>query len=239
MRIIIAKNYQDLSFKAASIIAGQLLLKPNSVLGLATGSTPLQTYQELVKMYRENNLDFSEAKTFNLDEYIGLTSDDKNSYHYYMDSNFFNHVNIRRSSIHIPNGMAKDLEEECEAYEQQIQKNNGIDLQILGIGKNGHIGFNEPDLKFETATHVVKLDQETINDNARFFSSIENVPQHAISMGIKTIMYAKKIILLVHGQNKHDIIKKALYGEVTPQIPASILQLHQDVTVIMEESEAM
>jgi len=235
VRIIRAKDYEDLSHKAASIVAGQLLLKDDSVLGLATGSTPMKMYQELVKMHLEKNLDFSEVKTFNLDEYIGLNPENENSYHYYMRENFFKYVNISPENTFLPNGMAENVEKECEDYELQIRKRGGVDLQILGIGKNGHIGFNEPDLKFEATTHMVKLDQETIKDNARFFATVEEVPKYAISMGIKTIMNAKKIILLIHGSNKVGIVKEALYGKITPQIPGSVLQLHPDVTVIMVE----
>lgn len=238
MRIVIAKDYEDMSGRAARIVAGQIYLKPNSVLGMATGSTPLLMYKELIRVHQEVGLDFSEIISFNLDEYLGLPIQDEQSYYYYMFHHFFNHINARKENIYIPNGMIADVELECRHYDKAIEEKGGIDLQILGIGTNGHIGFNEPDIKFEATTHKVKLDDETINANARFFDNIENVPRFAISMGIKTIMHAKKILLLVSGENKAEVIYQALYGGITPEIPASILQLHQDVTVIAEESSA-
>jgi len=238
MRIVIAKDYEDMSARAARIVAGQIYLKPNSVLGMATGSTPLLMYKELIRVHREVGLDFSEIVTFNLDEYLGLPKEDEQSYNYYMFQHFFNHINIKKENIYIPDGMMKDVEQECKYYDRDIQEKGGIDLQVLGIGNNGHIGFNEPDIKFEATTHKVKLDDETINANARFFATIEEVPRFAISMGIKTIMHAKKILLLVSGENKADVIYRALFEGITPEIPASILQLHQDVTVIVEENAA-
>lgn len=239
MRIIIAKNYEDMGKKAANIVAGQVFLNPQSILGLATGSTPLSMYNQLIKMHKEVELDFSQVKTFNLDEYVGLPEEDTNSYHYYMSNNLFNHINIKRENIHIPNGMAKDIDKECSEYEETIKNSGGMDLQILGIGNNGHIGFNEPDLKFEATTHLVKLDEETIEANSRFFKTITDVPKCAVSMGIKTIMHAKKIILLANGSSKAEILAKALYGGITPEVPASILQLHPDVTVIVDEAAAV
>lgn len=238
MRIVIAKDYEDMSERAARMVAGQLYLQPNSVLGLATGSTPLSMYKELIRVHQEAGLNFSEVVSFNLDEYIGLPITDEQSYYYYMVHNFFNYVNIKGKNIYIPNGMAKDIELECQRYDGSIQEKGGIDLQILGIGNNGHIGFNEPNINFEATTHQVKLDDETIHSNARFFQTIEEVPRFAISMGIKTIMNAKKIILLASGENKAEVIYRALFEGITPEIPASILQLHQDVTVIVEKSAA-
>lgn len=238
MRIVIAKDYEDMSARAARIVAGQIYLKPNSVLGMATGGTPLAMYKELIRVHQEVGLDFSEVVSFNLDEYIGLPITDEQSYYYYMYQNFFNHVNVRRQNIYIPDGMVKDIDLECQKYDAKIQKKGGIDLQILGIGNNGHIGFNEPDIKFEATTHSVKLDDETINANARFFATNEEVPRFAISMGIKTIMHAKKIILLASGESKAEVIYKALFEGITPEVPASILQLHQDVTVIVEDNAA-
>ncbi len=235
MRIIIANDYNEMSRKAANIVAGQIFLKPNSVIGLATGSTPLMMYKELIRMFEEDGLDFSETTTFNLDEYIGLSTDNSNSYHYYMHHNFFNHINIKGENIFIPNGMATDIETECRAYEDKIRQKGGIDIQVLGIGNNGHIGFNEPDVKFEATTHKVKLDQETILANARFFDNIDYVPKHAISMGIKTIMHAGKILLLANGYGKAESLGRALYGSITPEVPASILQLHRDVTVVVDK----
>jgi glucosamine-6-phosphate deaminase len=238
MRIVIAKDYEDMSARAARIVAGQLYLKPNSVLGLATGSTPLLMYQKLIELHKEVGLDFSEAVTFNLDEYLGLSQKDDQSYHYYMHHNFFKHINLKRENIYIPDGSMENTENECKEYDRKIRSKGGIDLQVLGIGVNAHIGFNEPDIKFEATTHKVKLDEETINANARFFDTIEEVPRFAISMGIKTIMHARKIVLLANGENKAEAIYKALFDGIRPEIPASILQLHQDVTVIVEEAAA-
>ncbi len=235
MRIIITKDYEEMSGRAAKILAGQIFVKPNSVIGLATGSTPLLMYKELIRIHRTDGLDFSEAVTFNLDEYIGLSADNINSYHYYMFDNLFKHINIKRENIFIPDGMAADIEQECRRFEENIRKKGGIDLQVLGIGNNGHIGFNEPDIKFEATTHQVKLDEETILANARFFETIDEVPKYAISMGIKTIMHARKVVLLANGHSKAEALSKALYGGITPEIPASILQLHQDVTVVVDE----
>lgn len=238
MRIIVAKNYEEMSAFAARIVAGQIYLKPNSVLGLATGSTPIAMYQELIRVHKEVGLDFSEVTTFNLDEYLGLKPEDENSYHYYMHHHFFNHVNIKPENIHIPNGRPDHVEEECRQYDESIVLKGGIDLQVLGIGTNAHIGFNEPDIKFEATTHKVKLDDETIQANARFFDNKEEVPQYAISMGIKTIMHARKVLLLANGENKADAIYRAIYEGITPETPASILQLHQDVTVIVDDGAA-
>lgn len=238
MRLVIAKSYEDMSIRAARIVASQLYLKPNSVLGLATGSTPMQMYQELIHLHREVGLDFSEAMTFNLDEYLQLSPNEEQSYHYYMYHHFFNHINIKRNNINIPDGSQCNVEQECREYDLKIKKSGGIDLQVLGIGVNAHIGFNEPDIKFEATTHKVKLDDETIQANARFFSSFAEVPQFAISIGIKTIMHAKKVLLLANGENKAEAIYKALFDGIRPEIPASILQLHQDVTVIVEEKAA-
>lgn len=235
MRILVANSYEDMSAKAARIVAGQLYLKPNSILGLATGSTPLLMYHELIRVHREVGLDFSEVVTFNLDEYLGLPVTNEQSYHYYMEHTFFKHINIRQENIYIPKGTPENVEKECLFYDNKIKEKGNIDLQVLGIGVNGHIGFNEPDIKFEATTHKVKLDDETINANARFFENIEDVPRYAISMGIKTIMHAKKVLLLASGANKAEVIYKAIYGGITPTIPASILQLHQDVTVIVDE----
>lgn len=238
MRIIIEKNYEEMSKKAANLVAAQIYLNPKSVLGLATGSTPLRMYCELVRMNKENGLDFGEITTFNLDEYVDLDQNNENSYNYYMNENFFRHVNIKKENIYIPRGKVSNLEEECKKYEEKISSSGGIDLQVLGIGNNGHIGFNEPNLKFEATTHVVKLDDDTINANSRFFNSIDEVPKFAISMGIKTIMHARKILLLASGVSKARILREALYGEITPEVPASILQLHPDVAVVVDEDAA-
>lgn len=238
LRIVYVKNYEDMSKKAANIVASQLTLKPNSVLGLATGSTSIGMYNQLVKAYNKGLISFKEAVTFNLDEYFGLKRENNQSYYYYMYENFFKHTDIDMKHINIPNGIAKDIHKECLEYERRIRKNGGIDLQVLGIGRNGHIGFNEPDIKFEALTHMVKLDEETIRDNSRFFHSIEDVPTKAISMGIKTIMHARKIILLACGKEKADAIHEAIFGKITPELPASVLQLHPDVIFILDKEAA-
>lgn len=232
MKIIYAKDYSDLSRKAANIISAQVILKPNSVLGLATGSTPIGTYKQLIEWYEKGDIDFSVARSVNLDEYVGINSDNEQSYRYFMDTHLFSHINIKRENTYVPNGKAVDLQEECKVYDDLIQKVGGIDMQLLGIGHNGHIGFNEPDQAFEKTTHIVELGDTTISANARFFDSIEEVPRKAITMGIKSIMQAQKILLIANGKDKEEIINKALNGPVTPAIPASILQLHPDLTVI-------
>lgn len=238
MRIIVAANYDEMSKKAADIVASQIILKPESVVGLATGGTPVGFYSELIKIHKDGKFSFKEVKTFNLDEYYGLDKDNTQSYHYYMMKNLFNHIDINIENINIPSGTAKDIEVECKAYEAKIKNAGGIDIQVLGIGTNGHIGFNEPDVKFEAITHLVKLDEETIEANSRFFNSIEEVPKSAISMGIKTIMHAKKIVLLASGSEKAKVIESMMNGDITPDLPASILQLHPDVTLILDKDAA-
>lgn len=235
MHIEIVQNYEALSSKAASIVISQLILKPDSVLGLATGSTPEGLYQHLIKKYKEGLFTFKEAISFNLDEYLGLSAEHPNSYRYYMEEQLFKYIDIKTDNIHMPDGQATSSIEECLNYEDKIKKHGGIDLQILGIGRNGHIGFNEPDVDFKKGTHVVKLDAQTIEDNARFFDSLEEVPKEAISMGIKTIMSSKKIILLASGPAKAQILYDTIYGKITPKVPASVLQLHNDVTIICDE----
>lgn len=232
MKFIEAKSYEDLSRKAANIISAQIILEPESVLGLATGSTPIGTYQNLVKGYQNGDLDFSRVRTINLDEYCGLSTDHEQSYRYFMNYHLFNHINIDRNNTNVPNGCADDLQEECSRYEKLIASLGGIDLQLLGIGHNGHIAFNEPNSYFEKDTHVVELKESTIQANARFFNSIDEVPKKAISMGIQSIMRARKILLIANGSDKKDIVMKSVYGPITPEVPASILQLHPDCTVI-------
>lgn len=238
MRIIIAKDYDELSKKAARILVSQLILKPDSVLGLATGSTPVGAYKELVRLYKEGTVSFTGVTTFNLDEYYGLDPKNVNSYFYFMNDNLFNHVDINKDNIHIPNGLAKDINIECDTYERSIDEHDGIDIQLLGIGRNGHIGFNEPDIKFEATTHLVNLDEDTINANSRFFKNIEEVPKQAISMGIKTIMHSKRILLLAYGEEKAQVVYDTIRGKITPELPASVLQLHPDVIVIVDEKAA-
>lgn len=238
MRVLIAGDYESMSRKAAAILAGQVAARPDSVLGLATGSTPLGTYRELARLHREGVVDFAAVTTFNLDEYAGLDAADEQSYHYYMNENLFNHINVRLENVHILNGRAADLVQECRDYEAAITRAGGIDLQILGIGRNGHIGFNEPGPVFEPETHLVDLDEKTINDNARFFASPEEVPRQAVTMGIKTIMCARKIILLANGSEKQQALRDMVRGKITPAVPASILQLHPGATVIVDREAA-
>ena len=235
MRIINVKNYQQLSRKAANIISAQVILKPDCVLGLATGSSPVGTYKQLIEWYNKGDIDFSEVTTVNLDEYVGLCESDEQSYRRFMQENLFDHVNIRRENTFVPDGLADDLAEECAAYDARIRHLGGIDLQLLGIGFDGHIGFNEPSDVFDKATHVVDLHESTIKANSRFFASEADVTLQAISMGMVSIMQARKILLIANGQGKKEILGKALYGPVTPQLPASLLQLHNDVTVIFSE----
>ncbi|SHE88410.1 glucosamine-6-phosphate deaminase [Caldanaerobius fijiensis DSM 17918] len=238
MRIFITEDYKDMSRKAAEMVAWEIKNKPNLVLGLATGSTPLGMYGELVEMYKKGIIDFSNVVSFNLDEYIGLPADHEQSYHYYMHKNFFDHINIKPENIHIPDGCAEDLEEECEKYEEAIREAGGIDLQILGLGVNGHIGFNEPDTNIDTKTHVVQLAKETIEANKRFFHSADEVPRRAITMGIGTIMKAKKIILLASGENKAKAIRETIKGYLTTNVPSTVLALHPDVTLVIDRKAA-
>ncbi|WP_035293402.1 glucosamine-6-phosphate deaminase [Clostridium sp. KNHs214] len=238
MRIIIVENYEEMSKKAAIMMASHVILKPNSILGLATGSTPIGMYNELINMYKNGEVDFSSVKTFNLDEYYGLEKKNEQSYHYYMNKNLFNHINVGEENINIPNGMTENIERECFEYDKRIEEAGGIDIQVLGIGGNGHIGFNEPNDTFEAETHLVKLDEKTIKDNSRFFNSMDEVPTTAVSMGIKTIMMSKKVILLANGKGKAAAIRKTIEGKITPEVPASILQLHKDVTFIIDKEAA-
>lgn len=236
MRFITVDSYEELSKRAAGIIAAQVIGKPESVLGLATGSSPLGTYANLIQAYKNGDLDFSEVTSVNLDEYEGLTSDNDQSYRYFMEKNLFSGINIRKECTFVPDGCAKDLEAECKAYDARIKALGGIDIQLLGIGLDGHIGFNEPDEAFTKETHVVELDPSTIEANARFFASKEDVPKKAVTMGMEGIMQAKKVLLIANGKNKEEIINKAFFGPITPKVPASILQLHPDVTVIYSKN---
>lgn len=236
MKLYRAKDYKDMSRKAANIISAQVIMKPDCVLGLATGSTPLGTYQQLIDWYNKGDLDFSETKSVNLDEYKGLPKDNDQSYYYFMYNNLFKHININLDNTNVPNGMEPDSEKECSRYEQVISSLGGVDLQLLGLGHNGHIGFNEPAQAFEKTTHCVDLTESTIEANKHFFASIDDVPKQAYTMGIQTIMKAKKILLLVSGEDKAAILRDALCGPVTPQVPASILQLHNDVIVVADEA---
>ena len=236
MRLYRAKDYNDLSRKAANIISAQVIMKPDCVLGLATGSSPLGTYRQLIEWYKKGDLDFSEVKSVNLDEYKGLPKDNDQSYYYFMHQNFFKDININPENTHIPNGMEPDSEKECSRYNQVVSDLGGIDLQLLGLGHNGHIGFNEPDTAFAKMTHCVDLAPSTIEANKRFFASADDVPRQAYTMGIKTIMQARKILLIVSGEDKAQILYDVLNGPITPHVPASILQLHSDVTVVADEA---
>lgn len=236
MQIYRAKDYEDMSKKAANIIASQIVLKPNCVLGLATGSTPIGAYKKLVEKYEQGDLDFSQVTTVNLDEYKGLPRENDQSYYYFMHDNLFDHVNVKPENTHLPDGTKEDSDEECARYEELIRTLGGQDLQLLGLGHNGHIGFNEPDAIFEKATHCVDLQESTIEANKRFFASADDVPRQAYTMGIGTIMQAKKILVVVSGEDKADTVAKAFFGPVTPEVPASILQFHKDVILVADEA---
>lgn len=236
MKFIEVENYEELSRIAANIIAAQITLKENSVLGLATGSSPIGLYKELIKKNQNGDIDFSKVISVNLDEYVGLTADNDQSYRYFMDNNLFNHINIDKANTFVPNGVAEDADKECEAYDKKIESLGGTDIQLLGIGFDGHIGFNEPDSVFIKGTHKVKLDESTIKANARFFASEEDVPRYALTMGIGGIMKAKKVILIANGAAKREIVEKAFFGPITPEVPASILQLHNDLVVIYSKN---
>lgn len=236
MQIYRAKDYEDMSKKAANIIASQVVLKPDCVLGLATGSTPIGAYKNLVEKYEQGDVDFSQVTTVNLDEYKGLPRENDQSYYYFMHDNLFDHVNVKPENTHLPDGTKEDAEEECARYEELIRALGGQDLQLLGLGHNGHIGFNEPDAIFEKTTHCVDLQESTIEANKRFFDSADDVPKQAYTMGIGTIMQAKKILVVVSGEDKADTVAKAFFGPVTPEVPASILQFHKDVILVADEA---
>lgn len=236
MQIYRAKDYHDMSRKAANIISAQVIMKPSCVLGLATGSTPIGTYRQLIEWYEKGDLDFAHVTSVNLDEYKGLSGDNDQSYRYFMNHNFFSHINIPMERTFVPNGLEKNSDAACAAYNEIIRSCGGIDLQLLGLGHNGHIGFNEPGEAFEKETHCVDLTESTIEANKRFFEKEEDVPRQAYTMGIKNIMQARKILLVVSSEDKADILAQVLEGPITPQVPASILQLHNDVTVVADEA---
>ena len=236
MQLIQAKDYDDMSRKAANIISAQVILKPNCVLGLATGSTPLGTYANLIDWYKKGDLDFSDVSSANLDEYRGLPADNDQSYRYFMNTNLFDQINIDKTRTHVPDGMEPDSAKACRDHDNIIKEMGGIDLQLLGLGLNGHIGFNEPADEVPKGTHCVDLTQRTIEANSRFFASIDEVPTQAYTMGIQSIMLAKKILIIASGANKAEIIAKAFLGPVTPEVPASILQMHPDVTLVADEA---
>lgn len=235
MNIIVASNYETLSDTAAKMVVEVINQKPNAVIGLATGSTPIGLYEKLIAYHKKKSVDFSNVTSFNLDEYVGLSEDHPQSFRYFMNNNFFNHINISPKNTHIPNGMAKDIVLECKNYDAMLEASNRIDIQILGIGTNGHIGFNEPSDALIAGTHVATLAKETIKANSRFFNTISEVPTKAITMGIGNIMKAKKIVLLASSSEKSNIIKELLNDKVTTQIPVSLLKIHPDVTIIVDE----
>ena len=235
MRIIRTKNYDEMSRKAAAIIAAQVIHKPDCVLGLATGGTPVGTYKNLVEWYKSGDLDFSEVSTVNLDEYRGLPREHRESYWSFMHRNLFDHVNIPQDRINLPDGTNMDADAECKRYDAVIASMGGVDLQLLGIGHDGHIGFNEPSDAFDMGTHCVDLTEETIEANKRFFASRDEVPRQAYTMGTHTIMSARKVLMVVSGRDKAEIIKKAFFGPVTPHVPASILQMHPNFVLVADE----
>ena len=236
MEIIRARDYEHMSRQAANILSAQVILHPDSVLGLATGSSPIGVYQQLIKWYDKGDIDFRRVRTVNLDEYVGLNADHEQSYAHFMRVNFFDHINIDLKNTNIPNGTNMDEEEECARYNALIRKLGGVDLQLLGIGPNGHIGFNEPGDCFVKGTHKVELTEATINANKRFFASADDVPRYAYSMGILDIMQAERVVMVASGEAKADAVHAAFFGPVTPQVPASILQLHKNFTLVADEA---
>lgn len=235
MRLIRAKDYQDASRKVANIISAQVILKPECVLGLATGSSPIGAYQQLIKWCDKGDVDFSQTKTVNLDEYVGLTADHDQSYSYFMHQNFFDHINIDPANTNLPNGLELDAAKECARYDKVIANLGGVDLQLLGIGANGHIGFNEPAEQFSTGTNRVDLTASTITANSRFFENESMVPRQAYTMGMLAIMQAKRIVMIATGKNKAQAVYDSFCGPVTPLVPASILQLHPDFVLVADE----
>ncbi len=235
MRVIYSKDYDEMSRKAANIIAAQVISKPDSVLGLATGSSPIGIYKQLIKGFNAGDLDFSKCFSVNLDEYVGLDKENDQSYAYFMYHNLFKSINIKIENTNVPSGINANVEDECKRYNKLISDLGGIDIQLLGIGHNGHIGFNEPCDEFIPGTHSVELTEDTIEANKRFFAQKEDVPTRAITMGIKNIMNARKVLLIASGENKAEIIYKMVVGKITPEVPASILQLHEDSIIVADE----
>lgn len=236
MKILITKDYEEMSKVAADVIAAKVIEKPECVLGLATGSTPIGTYKNLIAKYEDGKLDFSAVTTVNLDEYKGLERSHDQSYYYFMHENLFDHVNLRKDASFLPDGSNPDADAECKAYEDKVASLGYADLQLLGIGRNGHIGFNEPADSFAVSTHCVDLTESTIDANKRFFASADDVPKKAYTMGIGTIMKAKSVLILASGADKAEAIKNSFFGPVTPMVPASILQFHPDVTLVCDEA---
>ena len=238
MEVVVLPTYEEMSKAAAAVVADVLNAKPNAVLGMATGSTPLGLYQELVRMHRAGHLDFAQVTTFNLDEYVGLPTTNSQSYHYFMHENFFKHVNISPGNIYIPSGTTSNYQAFCDWYEQRIEECGGIDVQILGIGSDGHIAFNEPGSSLSSRTRLKTLARPTIEDNARFFERAEDVPIYAITMGVGTILEAETLVLAANGANKADAVAQMVEGPVTSMITASALQLHPSAKVFLDEAAA-
>lgn len=236
MRIYKTANYEEMSRRAAQIMAAQVMSKPGCVLGLATGSTPIGLYQNLIEWYKAGILDFSAVRSVNLDEYVGLDGAHDQSYRYFMQHNLFDHVNIKTENTNVPNGMAPDAAAEGARYDALMKTLGGVDIQLLGMGRNGHIGFNEPCGEFIPGTHEVTLTQSTIDANARFFATMDDVPRKAITMGIAGIMQARQVLVVVSGADKAEAVYNSFRGPVTPQVPASILQLHPDVVLVGDEA---
>ncbi|MDD3655946.1 MAG: glucosamine-6-phosphate deaminase [Atribacterota bacterium] len=238
MNVVIVKDYHELSVQAAQLVADQITRKKNTVLGLATGQTPVGMYQELIKKFKKGEIDFSQVVTFNLDEYYGLSPEHPQSYHYFMWDTFFQHININKENIYLLNGITDNIDEECQRFEDLIKKRGGLDLQILGIGDNGHLGFNEPAIGLNSKTHLVNLSKATIRANVKYFDDIKEVPRQALTMGIGTIMKAEKIILLASGRKKSPVIVKTIKGPVSTEVPATVLQLHNEVSIILDQDAA-
>ncbi len=238
MEVIIKEDYEEISRLAAGIIAGMVRRSPRAVLGLATGGTPVGCYRELVRMHREEDLDFSQIVTFNLDEYVGLPEDHEQSYHRFMWDNLFSHINVAAANVHIPDGNAGDLHEACNDYEMELDEHGGVDIQLLGIGSNGHLAFNEPGSSLGSRTRIKTLTERTRQDNSRFFSTLDEVPKYCVTMGVGTIMESGKLLLLANGGNKAEAIAAAVEGPITASVPASAIQFHPDVTVIMDRAAA-
>ncbi|MDU5109171.1 MAG: glucosamine-6-phosphate deaminase [Clostridium sp.] len=238
MKIIITKNYEELSKVAANEMAETIKNNPKAILGLATGGSPIGMYNELIRMNKEGEIDFSTITTVNLDEYIGLSGEHTQSYRYFMNDNLFNHINIDKKNTYVPNGLAENVEEECKNYDAKIADLGGTDVQLLGIGNNGHIAFNEPDQELVAGTHLTGLTEDTIKANARFFNSIDEVPKTALTMGLGGIMKSKKIIVIASGEGKAEAVKAMVNGKISTNMPASMLQMHRDVVVIVDEAAA-
>lgn len=235
IKIVRARDYADMSRKAANIISAQVILKPNCVLGLATGDSPIGTYDQLIDWYKKGDVDFSQVSTYNLDEYFGIADDDPQSYHYFMNKHFFDHINIDPKNVHVPAGSNTDVDEVCASFDKMVADAGFCDLQLLGIGRNGHIGFNEPDDVFSKGTHCVNLTESTIEANSRLFEREEDVPRRAYTMGVQTIMNARSILVVANGEKKAHAVHDMCFGPVTPQCPASILQLHTNVTIVADD----